>query len=385
MFDDVWETIDERYYDPTFRGIDWNKRRVVYRPLASDAGSPAEFYEILRRMIAPLRDAHTRVYSPEEKFDWWQPRFITVGLSVRDIEGSPTVVHVDPGSAADKARIRAGDVIVKIDHVPASEVLAQRFRTTGADEPRAKLRITSGLFDGPAGSSVEIEWQNRAGELKATKLDRSWNERKLGYEIKRKNNIAVVIVDVFTPPVAAELVRILPPLLQHAHALVLDLRANGGGDAEAMAEVASLFLKSGTDLGKFTDRSGGSFELHTNLRLSALGSKVFEAMPVAILTSERTSSAAEILVWALRTERGARVLGTQTCGCVLAIRNRHELPDGGVLDVSELDYQTARGIHLEGIGITPDEIIPNKRRDIYSQRDVALDRALAFLRSSSAK
>jgi C-terminal processing protease CtpA/Prc len=53
-------------------------------------------------MIASLRDAHTRVYSPDEKFDWWNPRFVTVGLTVREVEGVPTVIQVEPGSAAAK-------------------------------------------------------------------------------------------------------------------------------------------------------------------------------------------------------------------------------------------------------------------------------------------
>ena len=54
----------------------------------------------------------------------------------------------------------------------------------------------------------------------------------------------------------------------------------------------------------------------------------------------------------LQTKR-RRVIGTGTCGCVLAIRSRHALPDGGVLDVSEFDYRTAAGVRLEGRGIIP--------------------------------
>ena len=54
-----------------------------------------ELYEVLRQMIASLKDAHTRVYSPEEKFDWWNPRFVTVGLTVREVEGVPTVFQVE--------------------------------------------------------------------------------------------------------------------------------------------------------------------------------------------------------------------------------------------------------------------------------------------------
>jgi C-terminal processing protease CtpA/Prc len=66
VFDDVWETIQERYYDPKFHGIDWQAKRETYRPAAARAANTLEFYDVLRQMIASLRDAHTLVYSPDE-------------------------------------------------------------------------------------------------------------------------------------------------------------------------------------------------------------------------------------------------------------------------------------------------------------------------------
>jgi carboxyl-terminal processing protease len=81
----------------------------------------------------------------------------------------------------------------------------------------------------------------------------------------------------------------------------------------------------------------------------------------------------------LQTKRRARVIGTETCGCVLAIRNRHALPDGGVLDVSEFDYRTAGGVRLEGVGVKPDKVTQLTRTDIYSRHDRALDLAKDLL------
>src|SRR6185369_4040 len=48
VFDDVWETIQERYYDPKFHGIDWQAKRETYRPAAARAANTVEFYEVLR-------------------------------------------------------------------------------------------------------------------------------------------------------------------------------------------------------------------------------------------------------------------------------------------------------------------------------------------------
>jgi len=99
-------------------------------------------------------------------------------------------------------------------------------------------------------------------------------------------------------------------------------------------------------------------------------------LPLIVLTSERTASAAEIFVEALRISRRATIIGTETCGCVLAVRTRHLLPDGGLLDVSELDYETAEGHRLEGHGLKPDEAVNIERSDLYSGRDRALELAL---------
>lgn len=384
VFDDVWETIQQRYYDPKYHGIDWQAKRTTFRPLAARASGTYEFYEVLRHMIASLKDAHTRVYSPDEKFDWWSPRYITVGLTVREVEGAATVLLVEPNSAAARTDVRPGDVIVAVDDLPIKELVARRLAAAGlSNDSDARYRIISTLFDGPAGSSVKVSWTNDDGKQKSAVLQRYWNQRQLGFNNRVKDNIAILRLDAFTQSVALDFAKSLPGVLEDADGIVLDLRSNGGGDAEAMADVASLFLEDGINLGKFADRSGASFELQTfSKRLWRLPQFSTTKLPLVVLTSEGTSSAAEILVATLQTKRRARVVGTQTCGCVLAIRNRHALPDGGILDVSEFDYRTAAGLRLEGLGITPDDVIALRRSDIYSRRDRAIERAKTILKKS---
>ena len=94
-------------------------------------------------------------------------------------------------------------------------------------------------------------------------LQRYWGQRLLWFKNQRKGKIAVLRIDAFTQSVALEFAKSLPELLEGAEGIVLDLRSNGGGDAEAMADIASLFLEDGINLGKFADRSGASFELQT--------------------------------------------------------------------------------------------------------------------------
>src|SRR6185295_1538857 len=55
VFDDVWETIRTRYYDPNFHGIDWDAKRQTFRSQAATAVNRQEFYDVLRHMIVLLR------------------------------------------------------------------------------------------------------------------------------------------------------------------------------------------------------------------------------------------------------------------------------------------------------------------------------------------
>lgn len=384
VFDDVWETIQDRYYDPRFNGVDWQKMRASFRPAAAKAGSTHEFYELMRQMLASLRDAHTRVYSPDEKFDWWNPRFVTVGLGVREIEGVPVVVQVDPSSAAARTDVRVGDVIATIDNLPARAFIKQRLESLGAStDETARYRAVATLFEGPPGSSVKVAWTTREGKLKSAVLQRYWSQRQLGFTTQKKGKLAILRLDAFTQSLALEFSKALPAALEGAEGIVLDLRGNGGGDAEAMADVASLFLDDGINLGKFADRSGASFELQTySKRLWRVPQLSQVKLPLVVLTSESTSSAAEIMAAALQAKRRARVIGTETCGCVLAIRNRHALPDGGLLDVSEFDYRTATGVRLQGLGVRPDQLTPLTRHDLYSRRDPAFEAAKKSLSGS---
>jgi carboxyl-terminal processing protease len=196
--------------------------------------------------------------------------------------------------------------------------------------------------------------------------------------------VRLVRFNIFTPEVAAQFARSLRGELKDARALVIDLRDNGGGEAESMADLASTLLPAGLSLGRFTDRTG-AVRLEPFTRAALLSSaSSFERFrrPIVLLTNRRTASAAEVFAAALRETNRASVIGEATCGCVLGIRRRHRLPDGGVLDVSEMDYHTAGGTRLEGAGLRPDVTVEPTLEDLRRRRDRALERALEILQDA---
>jgi C-terminal processing protease CtpA/Prc len=276
VFDDIWSTIRDRYYDASMTGVNWTELRERMRPLAADAETPAEFYRVLRNMLGQLRDVHTRVYAPHE------------------------------------------------------------------------------------------------------------NSRPREYSLsaKRVGDFGVVRFDTFTPDMAASFYRALQRELKDVRGLVIDLRNNGGGDTEAMVDVVSAFLPEGKKLGRFTTRnlrSGPDIQARSNLYYVAERALKTD-VDLVVLVSARTSSAAEIFAAALKEANRAVIIGTQTCGCTLAVFRRHVLPDGGVLEVSEMDYHTALNRRLEGAGVMPDEKVESQRKDLIENVDRALERGIRILK-----
>ena len=333
-------------------------------------------------MISSLNDPHTRVFSPAEKFDWWRPRFVTIGMTVKEVAGLPTVVQVESGSSPQRAGVVPGDIIEAVNDQSALSLVQKKLSDRVPPSLPARSRAFAALVDGPPESLVEIRWKGRDGKRKSAQFKRYWRQRELGLRVRRKNDFAIIEMDAFTREISYNFVYALREKLSNVTGIVLDLRNNGGGDAEAMTDVASAFLGSGFSLGRFIDRSGTPFAIFTRRKSALLPDRLSQTdLPMVVLTSERTSSAAEILIAGLRLSRRATVIGTETCGCVLAIRTRHELPDGGLLDISEMDYRTANGERLERHGIRPDTSVLIERKDHYSGRDRGMELAMTKLKS----
>src|SRR5712692_1453331 len=100
VFEEVWETINEKYYDASFNGVDWPALRERYRPLIERASTDDEFYGILKRMVGELHDAHTRFHTPEERRERERLQAVSAGISIYEVEGKPVIASVEPGSDA---------------------------------------------------------------------------------------------------------------------------------------------------------------------------------------------------------------------------------------------------------------------------------------------
>src|SRR5205823_10553416 len=102
-----------------FNGVDWEAVRLRYLPQLERVQSDAAFYSLLGRMVAELRDSHTRIYTAREYRNRLESVMSTVGIRVAVVEGEIAIVEVMPDTPAALAGVRTGMVVASINGEPA--------------------------------------------------------------------------------------------------------------------------------------------------------------------------------------------------------------------------------------------------------------------------
>ncbi|MEP7271541.1 MAG: S41 family peptidase [Acidobacteriota bacterium] len=377
ILEHVWKAVNERYYDRSFHGVDWNAQLATMRPRMDDASDRLEFYRFLRKMIGTLGDAHTRVFSPEDAFDRNRPSGITTGLSVRRVEGAAVIIWVEPSSEAAKQGLRPGQRIKTIDGNPVEQLLAAAREDLGLSSTAVAREVLSfeRIFYGPRDTLAEVEVVDQEGHTRKAVLRRRFVEFQRRVLTRRlPGEIGYIELTGFGPEVEREFdAAILSN--QSSRGLILDLRNNGGGFVTTVARVASHFFSRETELGVFITRQGKASPRRTE-RL-----KNIYRGPVVILVSARSASGAEMLAAALQERKRATIVGNSatTCGCLVGVSRSVNLPDGGKLNVSDTDFRTAFGRRVEGTGVLPDERLELRIADLTEGRDRALEWAVDYL------
>ncbi|HSB08858.1 MAG TPA: S41 family peptidase [Blastocatellia bacterium] len=379
VFEGVWKTVNERYYEASLNGVDWRAVRERYRPLVEQASGDDEFYRFLKQMVGELHDAHTRFHTPEERRERERDQTVSIGLSIFEVEGKPVVTDVEPDSDAAHAGVEQGMVVLEIEDRPVSERLAEaRARVAGSSSDRAvRLRIYRMIIDGDPGTTVRLRLAGADDRSLAVTLTRRIVRDAAVVTSRRlRSRIGHIRLTLWKSPVRKQFKKALKEF-RDAPGLIIDIRGNPGGEAEEVVKIASYFFNSHVPFGKFSNRSGRAVYLRTDE-----DEEVYKG-PVAILVNEGSGSGSELFAGVMQETGRAIVIGRQSCGCVRGISKFRKFGEGE-LAVSEFGYLSPGGKTYEGVGVTPDKIVELRISDLQQHRDVALEEAERLLRTKTS-
>ena len=383
VFEEVWETIDEKYHDPAFNGVNWKAVSDRYLPMVNLAKSDDEFYTVLKKMVGELHDAHTRFHTPRERREREQATAVTTGVFISEVEGRVVVTGVEPDSQAARAGVEAGMIVRSIDGRPVSERLAEaQARIGGSSSDRAvRLRLYRQLTDGDPGASVKLGLERADGSTFDVEVARRMvSDLPKVTSRQLESGYGYIKLSLWKSPVHKEFKKALGAL-RDAPGIIIDLRGNPGGEAGEVVKIASYFFNSRVSFGQFIPRSGRGINLFTDR-----DDLIYQG-PVVVLVNESSGSGSELFTGVMQENGRAIVIGRQSCGCVLGISRFKKVKGGGELAVSELKYISPQGHKLEGTGVIPDKMVALTISDLQHRRDATLAEAENILRSpkTSAK
>jgi carboxyl-terminal processing protease len=392
IFEKVWETISKKYYDPHFNGVDWSKIRELYQPRVEAAKSDDEFYRLVKRMVGELGDIHTSFRAPSDVEADKRKVTVGVGLWLGEAEGKAVIFGVEPNTEAARSGLRPGMIVNKIDGRETTEILAEKRAVIKSSSMNAVDRKAfAQLLSGAENTSVllSVFEPNDPATREVTLVRRVANSPKEAETLftsrRMPSDVGYIRFDEFDFKVLKKFKKSLTEL-KDTKGLIIDLRFNRDGYHYAMSEMAELFFSEKVSFGKTITRTG---KIPKILGISLTPKETFVgdddtqryAAPVMILMSNYSASAAEHFAAGMQESGRARIVGGQSCGCMLGVMGKTKIK-GGELYVSQLDFVTARGKRIEQVGVIPDVLIVPTVADTQAGFTRAINEAENLLISS---
>ncbi len=347
LFWEVWHKIQEGY----IKADEIDVQELIYGAISG--------------MVESLGDPHTIFFTPKETKTFLEDisgRFEGVGMEIGIREDQLQVIAPLEGTPAQKAGLRPGDKIIKIDDTSTLNITIEEAVT---------------LIRGPKGTEVTLtimrdEWD----ASKEVKIKRAVIEiPSMKWELK-EDDIAHIKLYHFSEKADSDFRKIAMEILgSSAKRIILDLRSNPGGYLERAQDIAGWFLEKGQvvvieDFGDKKER-----EIY-----KAKGNADLLEYPLVILINQGSASASEILASAIRDNRGVIIIGETSFGKG-SVQLLENLTNGSSLKITVAYWLTPNGDLITDVGLEPDIKVEMTDEDYNEGRDPQLNKAIEVLNS----
>lgn len=301
-------------------------------------------YEKAIPVLLSELDPHSE-YIPAKMFDKvnesLEGEFDGIGIVFNAMTDTITVLSVIPQGPSDKAGVRAGDRVMRIDgRNVAGQNIPQDSMVRMMRGPRG-TKVTLSVQRARIDNLVDIEVIRDAIELHSVEtafmLD---NEAKIGF----------IRLSQFSRTSYKEIRRALDKLAAEGmQGVIIDLRGNGGGFLDQVIPMVNEFLPAGKLIVYTEDRYGQRIEEYST------GRGRYQDVELAILVDETSASSSEILAGAIQDNDRGLVLGRRTFGKGL-VQTQIPFNDGSAIRLTVARYYTPTGRSIQKPYVSGDEL-----------------------------
>lgn len=384
----LWSQAKYNFVHFDHAGIDWDKTYLKYLALLQASDNTFDYYKILMKFYAELKDGHSNVYPPKELTNIFYSR---PPIRTELKEGRVFITEVFSDSLK-RNNIIAGVEILKINNkavISFAKNYVEPYQSSSTQQDLEVRTFTYALLAGDSALPVTLELKSVSGKIWTVSIGRSGYKDlivKPTLEYKKIGSTGYLTLSSFESNSVMRQFDSLFSEIATTKNLIIDLRNNGGGNSSVGYHILGCltdkpFKISSSSIMKSFALPGPSPSMQWddfNSNEMLPNGKFFYSKPITVLTSARTFSAAEDFVVAFNYMKRGLLIGQKTGGSS-GQPVSFKLPGGGTARVCAKRESYPDGKKFIGIGIIPDKIIERKVISIVTNKDETLKAALEML------